>query len=423
MHKLVAYDRSGARHDFFYDPEQASLVDASGESLVVPSPKTYHPVFSTSPEHPQGKTRSLRRIRISMGLACNYQCAYCAQKDISRTRTATKAETLEFLAKLPSWYDGGKDGKGQGTLFEFWGGEPLVYWKTLKLLAEGIREMYPNADFLIFTNGSLMTMDKAEWFDRLGFSLVLSHDGPGQHIRGRDPLKEPVSREALLWLYNRLAHKGRMSINSVLTAENYDVAKIVEFFQEATGDADVVVGDCEFMSFFSKDGRDEFEAKLPEMQQSLYSAALTGKTRNIVYFNKRVADFLVHLISQRPASSYPQVCSMDTPSHIAVNLHGDVLTCQNASEVDEAVNGTHKIGSVDDFDNIKLTTAKHWGHRPHCQGCPFVAICQGGCMSTTDEDHAFNCKVKKIYCSVVLAAALYEATGMMLSEIVPVKET
>lgn len=419
MFKLIAYDHHGVLHDFYYDPEQATLVDASGEAIVVPSPKQFQPAFAASPENPAGKSHSLRRIRISLGLACNYRCAYCAQKDIARTCPATREEAEKFVAFLPSWYDGGTDGMGKGTLFEFWGGEPLVYWKTLKPLAEHLRRMYPHAKLLTFTNGSLMDMKKAAWFDAMGFSVVISHDGPGQSNRGPDPLRNPVSREAILWLYARLAKNGRMSFNAVMTADNHDVARIVEFFQKETGDPEVVIGDVEFVSFFSAAGREAFEARLPEMQASLYAAAMSGQARNIVFFHKRVYEFLRHIIDGKPASAFHQVCGMDKPEHIAVNLHGDVLTCQNASEADESMNGTHKIGTVYDFDNIKLTTAKHWGARPYCRDCPFVAICQGGCMAFSDADHAFNCKVKKIYASVVMAAALYEATGMMLAEIIP----
>ena len=34
---------------------------------------------------------------------------------------------------MPKFFQGGEDGLGKGVKIEFWGGEPLVYWKTLKV--------------------------------------------------------------------------------------------------------------------------------------------------------------------------------------------------------------------------------------------------------------------------------------------------
>jgi len=66
-----------------------------------------------------------------------------------------------------------------------------VYWKTLKPLAERLRGFYPDVQFSVITNGSLLDAGKNEWFNGMGFSVGLSHDGPGQSTRGPDPLSDP----------------------------------------------------------------------------------------------------------------------------------------------------------------------------------------------------------------------------------------
>ena len=72
---------------------------------------------------------------------------------------------------------------------------------------------------------------------------------------------------------------------------------------------------------------------------------------------------------------------MDDPSKIAVDLKGNVLTCQNVSAVAKSFNGeSHLIGHVSDFENIKLKTSTHWTHREECPNCPVLQICQGSCM-------------------------------------------
>ena len=54
-----------------------------------------------------------------------------------------KLEALEFKEE-------------SGLIVEFWGGEPLVYIKTLRPLAEALRQRYQAASFGIVTNGSLL---------------------------------------------------------------------------------------------------------------------------------------------------------------------------------------------------------------------------------------------------------------------------
>ena len=66
---------------------------------------------------------------------------------------------------------------------------------------------------------------------------------------------------------------------------------------------------------------------------------------------------------------------------MAVDLAGNVLTCQNTSAAAIAPNGqSHALGSVSDLDAVRLTTATHWSHRPDCPNCPVLQLCKGSCM-------------------------------------------
>jgi len=72
---------------------------------------------------------------------------------------------------------------------------------------------------------------------------------------------------------------------------------------------------------------------------------------------------------------------MDRIDSIAVDLKGNVLTCQNVSAASAAPNGqAHRIGHVSDLAAVKLDTATHWSKRRDCPSCPMLQICQGSCM-------------------------------------------
>jgi uncharacterized protein len=95
----------------------------------------------------------------------------------------------------------------------------------------------------------------------------------------------------------------------------------------------------------------------------------------------KTSNFINSLRTARQASSVGQKCGMDRPDNIAVDLHGNVLTCQNTSIKGIAPNGqSHHLGNVADMENVKLKTATHWSHRKECPNCPVLQICQGSCM-------------------------------------------
>ncbi|MEY3739759.1 MAG: Ralstonia phage, partial [Pseudomonadota bacterium] len=128
----------------------------------------------------------IKVLKIQLGLNCNFECTYCNQRYVPRTEASAQESLDEFLRTLPTWFTGGKNGLGSGVRIEFWGGEPFVYWKTLKPLAERIKQDYPSIKFSVITNGSLLDLEKNDWLVKMGFTVSISHDGPAQHVRGPD---------------------------------------------------------------------------------------------------------------------------------------------------------------------------------------------------------------------------------------------
>ena len=130
------------------------------------------------------KTGPFSTIKIQLGLSCNYSCSYCSQRYMKCAEETSKADIEVFLEKFD------KLPKSDKLKVEFWGGEPLVYWETLKPLAEAIRFRHRDADLFMVTNGSLLTYEIVDWLVNLDFIVAVSHDGPGQYKRGGDPLKD-----------------------------------------------------------------------------------------------------------------------------------------------------------------------------------------------------------------------------------------
>jgi uncharacterized protein len=363
-----------------YDNMDSSLTDLEGRSVVrtvdasLRAPTVYAPV--TSREAPLGKT-SPRILKISLGLSCNYACEYCSQRFVARNVETNPDDISGFLESLDTWVLNPPDA------IEFWGGEPLVYIKTLRPLAQALREKFPAARFSVITNGSLLNREINQWLDDLGFTVSISHDGPGQHVRGPDPLDDPQSRAAILELYRTLAPKGRISFNAMLNRENQSRAAIQAFFVELIGDPKVLIGEGGFVDAYDAGGI--AQSLRPEEFHSFRRQAFHdirhGKAGRISSVRDRVMSFVNSLRFERPASSLGQKCGMDRLDSIAVDLKGNVLTCQNVSAAALAPNGeSHRIGHTSRLGQVALKTATHWSHRIECPGCPVLQICKGSCM-------------------------------------------
>jgi uncharacterized protein len=83
---------------------------------------------------------------------------------------------------------------------------------------------------------------------------------------------------------------------------------------------------------------------------------------------------------------------MDDEHVLSVDLHGNVLTCQNVSAVEISKNGeSHKGGNLDDFGNISITTSTHWSNRAECPSCPVLHLCKGACMFLENKFWETSC--------------------------------
>lgn len=350
---------------------------ATGKPVVVETAFTeYYAADIVSKELPGRKTAP-KTLKISLGLSCNYECSYCSQRFVPHADSSNPDDIGPFIEQLTAAVTEAPD------RIEFWGGEPLVYWKTLKPLAEQLRQLYPTARFNMITNGSLLDSDKNEWLDRLGFGIGLSHDGPGYHARGADPLDDPEKRAAIMDLYSRLAPQGRMSVNAMVHAGNRSRADVETWLKERFGD-DVHIGEGAFIDPYDEGGLAstlETTGDHLKFRKQAFEELRAGKIKRFDIGHQKIQDFVQSIRTARPASALGQKCGMDRKDNLAVDLHGNVITCQNVSAAATSLNGQpHKIGHLSNLPAVEMKTATHWSKRTECSTCPVLQLCKGSCM-------------------------------------------
>lgn len=374
---------------------------------------------AVSPENPVGKSRPIRALKIQMGLKCNARCGYCNQTSRPLDSHGNLQDVKAFLNGLPAWLEpAGTDGLGDGLRIEFWGGEPFVYWKTMKTLAETLHERYPKAVFNVVTNGTVLDDEKIAWLDKYDFSVAVSHDGPGhKENRGIDPFDESLSAESLRKLYARLRPKGLISFNCVLAKNNLSLAAVREHIAAMIGcpPDELPLSTEEVVLPYEEAGHNlslHTDADHAALLHTLFRDVTQGGAVQVLNVKDKLEDFFRSIAHGRPVETLGQRCGMDREDTLAVDLKGNALTCQNTAASDG-----HKIGTVGDCANIRLDTAWHWSKREECPNCPVLQLCKGGCLRLEGELWRKACDNSFTYNLALLAAGLRLVTGGVLVEI------
>ena len=408
---LHCRDRHDAAVRLNYRPHASELTDESGAPLLLDAePLDFAPAEAVSPHRPGRKSARVEVLKIQLGLRCNYGCSYCNQSsavpEASITRTA---DADAFLTRLPHWLQGAPE------RIEFWGGEPLLYFAKLKRLVPALRQRFPSAVMSIVTNGSLVDGEVLGFIEAWDLHVAVSHDGPGQHLRGPDPFDDPVRAGWLRALWRRRG-AGRASFHVVLTPANADLAATRGWFVRRLGDPEVAVDTEGVVGVYddrSLQGAGRWrEEDYRRLHAGLAAGFADGEALRWRSLREKARDFVQSLQQRRPAAALAQKCGMDRPEQLAVDLHGNVLTCQNTG-----AQGRHLLGHVARMDEVRLASATHWSHRASCSRCPVVQLCKGGCMFLEGAHFAQSCENEYRFHLAVLDGVLRRVTGLRLEGI------
>lgn len=379
---------------FIYDNEFSTLtnqdktpVDLSMFSDYKETGYTRSKQFSQT--SPIGKSSTPHKLKIQLGTKCNYTCEYCSQAaHVDNSIDFTPKNIDSFMEKLRHL------NLSDVKTIEFWGGEPFVYWKTIKPLTIKLKEKYPHVGFLIITNGSMFNQEINDFLEEYDFAVGISHDGPGQFQRGPDPFDNPEQMKWIKDLYARRSPKGKISFNAILTAKNNSRLKIYEFFKERFGE-NVRMGEGYMLYVTHNEGVEhsmyDYQDMIAYRRQSYNEMPLLDRSK-VGIVDSFVSGFIKSIVSERSYYTVGQRCGMDREGHLAVDMLGNVITCQNVSGASKSFNGeSHTIGNIENIQDVKLNTGTHWSLRKECPECPVVQMCGGMCFLNQGEYWERSC--------------------------------
>lgn len=384
---------------------------------AIPSPEGQFKFNFDDPE-PWTKTKKVSTLKIQLGLSCNYACVYCSQRFVARPEEMTKAQVAGFMKKL----DNLEFNEQNGLKIELWGGEPFVYFKTIVPLVAALKERFRDWQrqprFSIITNGSLLSDEVCKWILQNDISIAISHDGPGQHVRGPDPFEDEDIKNNVLFLYSVLRPKGMMSFNSMLNKSNVSRKEIYDWFVDFTGDPNVPLGEGGLIDPYDEGGYSSSLEALEEhfnFRKTAFNDIYSTQGRvGFMSIVGKVDGQIDRILNAKSSEDMGQKCGMDLPDVLAIDLKGNVITCQNTSIVQKAPNGEkHLSGNIEDMSSVKIKTSTHWKDRPDCSKCPVLSLCGGSCMYLQGDywtracDNSFTDNIS------LFALALERITGMI----------
>ncbi|CCG43305.1 radical SAM/SPASM domain-containing protein [Magnetospirillum molischianum] len=417
FHEVTLRDRGGKDEVFRFDSANMRLLDQFGV-LIEPKIDASLPTFGScgskparviSPTAPGRKSRDLSYIKLLLGFSCNFNCTYCNQRSQTHDGAST-GDPEAFVEGMSKWCSGGSDDLGSGLRMSLWGGEPFVYWSVLKKMVPALRRRYPHIALSMVTNGSLLTQERVNFVCENDINLMISHDGPGHYLRGVDPLKDSSIVELICQLLDRRG-KEKVGFNCVLTRENCSLSRIHDHIAEALGREDfgfstegVVQTEDDGSFSVSPSSKENYEdIYLTLLKDAIEGGALKAGTYNLEYIGA------LRAFSEHPEmNAWGQRCGLDRDDVLAVDLAGNVLTCQN--EIDPSM----RIGHVNNLDAVRLNTSYHFMARESCVRCPVVQLCKGGCMHQTGVAWETTCRNHYHYHLSVLATAIFSMTGKIL---------
>ena len=136
--------------------------------------------------------------------------------------------------------------KGEPQNIQLWGGEPLVYIRTLKPLVAELKRLYPNAKFTMITNGSLLTRGINDWImdNDIGVSMS-AQSALVRNTVARTPLTIPRESGCDTGYVSPQEGCGRSDepVGAMIHTQNPDRAAVAAWLRAKFEDPEINIGE------------------------------------------------------------------------------------------------------------------------------------------------------------------------------------
>lgn len=369
----------------------------------------------TRSNNPNRKDRDVPLMEILLGYKCNLDCEYCSQSEYRKSDRCIENSHVrdvdDFIEKLAV-------NKIVPKRIQLWGGEPVLYWKVIKVLLPKLRELYPanKTTISIVTNGTLLNCDKMAFLAKHRCVAIVSTDADDAR-RGNKLFSQPNAVMALRW-----AEKNApdcYGLGATPSPGNSDIKKIIQIFRDK-GFNSARIGVHNIARCHNSFDKKQVaactfsEEELKQYSNAIFDVLNTPVKQNLSV-NHHLNSFIGTLVAKEPIEDVGAECELPF-SGLVVDLKGNVYTCHNHAQKGEY------CGHLDRYDEIVGLGYNHWGNKQRCVDCPFIHGCKGGCPSADDKANELACPNLKALYWGIFRAAFAALFGIYVTDITVMQE-
>lgn len=318
-------------------------------------------------------------VYLLLGTACNMSCRHCVQTPIKGCLNLSphgkelSQEVKDFIvnwSNLP-W----KYAENNPRRLYFWGGEPLLYWETIKKLVLEFKKIgVKNVSYRIFSNGLLLNDEIVNFCNEHDIWFILSYDAPNARAaRNAVPGKEACKK------FLRIRKR---TVNTVFNAINDNMVEAFEWLEYTFPGTEIT---CGFMNVLSENTPlDLYQFKTNAVKKAVKNLWLIANSDSEIapyirhWFNSkilRVRDF-----NKEEFYKYPYPPCRPAVVSLSINFNGEIMLCHNTDKI---------VGHItDDFAKLQEKHRKFFEELLpiKCKTCEHLDICRCICPIGVKKD-------------------------------------
>ena len=357
------------------------------------------------------------RMLLQVTKQCNFRCAYCVygelafdsqrhhENDFMTYNIAQKA--IDFLAQHS------KDQKN--IEIGFYGGEPLLAYPLIKKVIQYSKNVFKekNIEYLITTNGSLLTPEIANFLFKNQCKITISFDGPPEvhNVTRRLALNGMGSHKIVYQNLKNIIEKipeatSQLHINTVIDPRN-KYQDIINYFEndylvKNIASQRTLIDDRYFIERTALTDDYVIEYEKQKFFAILYRFHLCSGALVSKLVSQDLREQLMRL--GRQLGSYAELPDTMAPSgpcipgqrRAFITTQGDIFPCERVNENSDIF----KIGNIETgFDVEKAKVLLNIGKltEDDCKNCWVLRHCSL-CAGYCDNQGELSGELKRSYC-------------------------
>jgi uncharacterized protein len=321
----------------------------------------------------------LRSLSLAIAQKCNLGCTYCYAQQGEFGGGAKSMSAEIALRAVDLLFQQAE--AGARINLAFLGGEPLVNRAGIRAATEHAARLAAAAgvdvQFSITTNGTLLTPEDGDFFERHGFAVTVSLDGIGNDHDRQRSFKNgaPSFSKIIARVEPLLAQQRRMQVSTrvTVTPSNLDLVGTLERLIALGFHS---VGFSPMLSSPTRSGEMD-EASLEVMLARMIACGQRFEARVIEGVRYPFLNMVTALRELHAGTHRPYPCGAGA-GYLGVSADGGLYACHRFVGDCRA-----SMGSVDDAIDSERRNAwlaqRHVHRQEPCRQCWARYLCGGGC--------------------------------------------